>query len=262
MTRRVRQIEDPASYRLAPPQVAEGWESPIGMLRYIAGLMVDLLVDIGTGKIRITRFGFHSCRFSVASVGEVEGGPLESARAALEIAHSPWRYLPLRNAVVLDVGALIGDSALLFVAMGAQRVYAYEPSRRYFDLARRNLFLKDNVVLRNLAVGGTLRRAKLSGFLMGKHLSVDGMEEVDVLSARDVIESIVRTEGRIDLIKLDCEGSEHEIIENLTKSDLGHVSSICLEMHGSASDRARLTSRIVSLGFKQTRSGSYFTRSS
>lgn len=210
----------------------------------------QFLWQLLTQNIRINEIGMKNCRLAILGVGCIEASPLEAVRASVEIVYSHWRAIDVKDSIVVDVGAFIGDSALLFVSKGAKRIYAFEPSPRFFRLACHNLRRHKNVIVENIGIGGWNRTTKLSGNLMGKHLSETGDETAYIVSAKEVIERVVKKEGKIDLLKIDCEGFEFEIFESLAADDLYYVKSICVEIHSSHENADKLEKKISSRGYK------------
>jgi hypothetical protein len=57
----------------------------------------------------------------------------------------------IRDGIVIDIGAYIGETSLLFISRGAKRVYAFEPVKRHHqnlikNVARNNLKDKNNSI--------------------------------------------------------------------------------------------------------------------
>ena len=53
-----------------------------------------------------------------------------------------YKGFPVLGAIVIDVGANIGDSPIYFSLMGAKLVLAYEPSLEFFEIAKQNISKK------------------------------------------------------------------------------------------------------------------------
>lgn len=164
-----------------------------------------------------------------------------------EICHSrvyDIETAPVRPGdVVLDVGANHGFAACWFAYRGA-RVYAWEPAPEVFSLLERNV--KDNGLADRVrafpeAISGKDGQAELliSPFLGGgtstlypelvAALPVTGRAEVRVRSLPTVIHELGLE--RIRLLKLDCEGSELEILRSLDRGLLDQIDSLAIEYH-------------------------------
>jgi FkbM family methyltransferase len=136
--------------------------------------------------------------------------------------------------VVIDIGCHIGSFCWLAATGGAKKVIGFEPSPENCDLARRNLASLPNTEVRNLAVWRSDQPGKRLYFSLDRRNPVntgagtvfneDGVE-VDSVSLNDIIAEV----GEIDLLKLDCEGSEYPIL--MTCTNLHKVKQIVGEYH-------------------------------
>jgi len=147
--------------------------------------------------------------------------------------------------VVIDVGAHIGSFAIraLFDNPGI-KVLAFEPDPRNFTLLRdnatRNHLGADRLQLFNLAVSSTegelmFSRGRTSttgsvartGFFKAPadaELVVVSATTVDDIFRRNSIE-------RCRLLKVDCEGSEYDILTTLPDDTLARIENIIVEVH-------------------------------
>ncbi len=159
------------------------------------------------------------------------------------------------NAVVIDVGAHIGTFSLLTATTLPQaRIFAFEPAGSTFTVLRENIYLHglgDRVSAFNLAVGPT-SGARLSvlfdDYNAGRtRVSVSGgTTEVLSISLDDIF--IKNDISECDLLKIDCEGSEWDILSHASKDTLSKIRRICLEIHPGV-DVKQLTSLLNEAGF-------------
>ena len=154
---------------------------------------------------------------------------------------------------IIDVGCQIG----VFSSMASSRfqeckVLSFEMESDNFKIAESNLDRFPNNKLFNLAVCG---RNKVTGYRKFNHntggnkpifkgsdsyISEDNIKLSDsqeVLEAPDSIDFVqILNDNRVeyvDFLKMDCEGSEHEIIPHLIESDLlKKIKNLSLELHG------------------------------
>lgn len=150
-----------------------------------------------------------------------------------------YRHIKASGTVV-DVGAFIGDTAVYFASQGAKRVVAFEPVRQLYQYAIGNVRLNhlDNTVeVHNCAVGTKKGEAK---FFYDPHWPGESsfdyrgfeaqIQNVVVTSLADVIRDV----GNVELLKLDCEGAEHQLLPHLHETGvISRVQNIILEVHGS-----------------------------
>ena len=76
----------------------------------------------------------------------------------------------------------------------------------------------------------------------------DTAEQVEVVEINGVLSSIITTERRIDVLKMDCEGCEWELIRTISPSIYGAIDTICIEIHGD--DHDRLLCHLLRNGFR------------
>ncbi|ACB39454.1 FkbM family methyltransferase [Pyrobaculum neutrophilum] len=142
---------------------------------------------------------------------------------------------------VLDVGAYIGETALLFAERGAERVYAYEPVPKFFSVLRDVVEyngLGGVVEMYNLGVGGGGRiRVGLEG-------PGTGLREGDLEIATMPWGEVLRRHG-VDLAKVDCEGCEWWLMAQPCEV-LRSVPQWLVEIHGPA---APLIEKFSGCGF-------------
>ncbi|MEM3256177.1 MAG: FkbM family methyltransferase, partial [Thermoplasmatales archaeon] len=50
-----------------------------------------------------------------------------------------YSYLKVKDKIVIDIGAFIGDTAIYFAIKGARKVISLEPYPYIFNIARKNL---------------------------------------------------------------------------------------------------------------------------
>ena len=149
-------------------------------------------------------------------------------------------HIPEKPKVVIDVGAHIGGTSLRCAREGAT-VYAFEPEASNFETLKYNVSknnFEDKIHIFNKGIGESGTRKLFvhrdnSGaaadrtFQKGLRESVYQMVEFTPLN--DFFE-----EQKIefcDLLKLDCEGGEEYIIENLTDSVASKIGQVSVEFH-------------------------------
>jgi FkbM family methyltransferase len=164
--------------------------------------------------------------------------------------------VPLENVVVWDIGMNVGMASLYFASRpNVRAVLGFEPFRPTFDAARRNAALNPEleakIKLRNfgiaaracsaetefdpewkggVGVNGICERLRKKIHLSGDSLRV---ERVQLLAADEVLQSIKSDYPECAIVaKIDCEGSEYEIIRCLhEKRLLGELSMMMIEWH-------------------------------
>ena len=145
-----------------------------------------------------------------------------------------YKFLPVKEKMVVDVGANIGDSSIYFALKGAKKVIAIEPFPKNFETA------KSNAVLNNLS-------DKIEFLLSGcsnknGHITIDPKKECAGGSLDETkngikiplftLKEILNTYN-IDsaVLKMDCEGCEYDSILSATEQTLQKFTHIQIEYH-------------------------------
>lgn len=144
---------------------------------------------------------------------------------------------------LIDIGANIGTFSVLFALRHPEStIFAYEPDTSTVVRLRKNIDINrlDNVRVYELAVSGkpgtrVLKKSIDSGLsslydLPQKEKEV-GIEKVKVTTLKNII--LDNNLRYIDLAKIDCEGSEYEILFGTPKSILGRIKNIVVEYHNN-----------------------------
>lgn len=162
------------------------------------------------------------------------------------------------DSVIVDIGAHIGSFVLAAAARWSRcKIYCYEPSFSSYSLLEANIernSVNARVFSVRTAVGATSGTATFyelqEGSCENSMCYVSGADKqiVDVKSFDDVVASVG---GLVDLLKIDCEGSEYEIIlESKAFSWIG-VKAVLLEYHPVKEHNVeQLRNVLLELGFE------------
>jgi FkbM family methyltransferase len=167
------------------------------------------------------------------------------------------------RSVVIDIGANQGFYSLDAARKGAH-VFSFEPSPANFSILRQNIEqnnLSDLVTCFQSAVSGGRGTATLyeglseSGQFLSTTASIVNQERggaavrgvtIEMQPLDDVFE-----ENRIevcDLLKIDCEGSEYDILPAISAATYGRIRYIAMEYHNGRLDD--LTAWLTAGGFE------------
>jgi FkbM family methyltransferase len=166
---------------------------------------------------------------------------------------------------VVDIGANIGAFAVLAGSKvgPSGRVFAYEPDPATCERLRANVRLNglENVVVENIAVGAAAGEATFYRHAKNAYSSlVDGVDgrvhehvesfPVPVAAIADVL---ARSGPAIKLLKVDCEGSEYDLIDALDGRLAAGIRQIAMEVHPvEGRSMEQLRGRIESWGMRVT----------
>lgn len=133
---------------------------------------------------------------------------------------------------ILDLGANIGLSIIYFKKIyPSAKITAFEPDEKIFEFMKRNLISfgiedvelirkavwKEETILSFFAEGADGGRLAISG-------ERDRLLDVETIRLRDFLKE------KIDFLKIDIEGAEHEVIEDCADL-LSNVENIFIEYH-------------------------------
>jgi len=139
---------------------------------------------------------------------------------------------------VIDIGANMGIFSI-YAAKRAKRgkVYSFEPFLPHYTRLKNNIGLNklNNIITYNLAVSnkGGISQFFISNISSGMH-SLYKLEKTKQRSIcvqkisfnKFILKNKIQ---KIDFLKIDCEGSEYDILYSLSKSNLRKINKISLE---------------------------------
>jgi FkbM family methyltransferase len=148
------------------------------------------------------------------------------------------------DTVVIDVGAWIGPVTIYAAALGAKKVYAYEPDPKAYRFLESNCVINPessgNIVLRAQALSeydGKIQIGSLPGRDLGESTTTVTMGqngiEVDSVSVSTMVKMCELHTAKKICIKIDIEGGEKDILPELigALSYLGKPFLIIIEIH-------------------------------
>lgn len=142
--------------------------------------------------------------------------------------------------VVVDIGANIGVSALYFLTRRPDAVvHAYEPVAANVAVLRVNLApFEGRWHLIQQAVAEQSGRAVFLTEPVGRYGGLAAHKQtrpghtpitVDCVAIAEVLDHVLAAEGRIDLVKIDTEGSEEALVAAIPQRLWAHVGRVVFE---------------------------------
>lgn len=128
-----------------------------------------------------------------------------------------YRLVSLRpDDIVLDIGANIGYT-VLYASGEAKRVIGYEPEKENFKLLKKNCGHLSNVVLHNSFVTGDTRTENSVQMFVAKNFgshSEYGKRGWEPVQTKSTSISEICKRYKPTFVKMDCEGTEYDIVPN------------------------------------------------
>jgi FkbM family methyltransferase len=149
----------------------------------------------------------------------------------------PYNLGAIEPRVIIDAGANIGLATLYFAThYPGARIIAIEPEPSNFGMLKRNCAFLPNVTFVEGALWSSSGDLALTNStdqpwtyaVTGQH-PANGARKVKAYSMLDII--AIANADRIDLLKLDIEGSEKELFSQDSDRWLDRVSVIAIELH-------------------------------
>lgn len=172
------------------------------------------------------------------------------------------KFMPIdKNDIVVDIGANIGAYSLYAAPKTRETVYACEPFSENVKLLRQNV--RDNkirnIVIKKVAISSKSAPVRLfiSGIGEGHSLYPNSEKEKRVKFVK--VKSITLSElidtyklREIGFLKMDCEGSEGEILASTPIEDLRKIKKIAIEFHDDSSrlKHTEINRMLMKAGFK------------
>lgn len=142
------------------------------------------------------------------------------------------------NSTIIDIGANIGVYAIYAATRSkGSKIFAFEPAPTEFNMLVKNIAannLTDKIIAEHAAVSGKneTRTLFLNG---GPHNSIyehwENAEPIEIVCIS--IASIFEKNNivRCDMLKMDCEGSEFEILQSASDQLFEKIRAIRMEYH-------------------------------
>ena len=137
---------------------------------------------------------------------------------------------------VLDIGANIGDTGIFYALNGAKKVIGIEPFPKNFDYAQKNIQINnlDNVI--TLLHAGCSSKKEIIKIDPDYQSNIESEVknfktgiDVPMIPLQDIINKYEIPKSSV--LKIDCEGCEYDIIENISFETISYFSNIQIEYH-------------------------------
>jgi len=137
---------------------------------------------------------------------------------------------------VLDIGANIGDTGIFYALNGAKKVIGIEPFPKNFDYAQKNIQINNlDSVITLLQAGCSSKKEIIKidpDYQSNIESEVKNFKtgiDVPMITIQDIINKYEIPKSSV--LKIDCEGCEYDIIENISFETISYFSNIQMEYH-------------------------------
>ncbi len=155
--------------------------------------------------------------------------------------------LNVKNMHVIDIGASLGDTAILFKMNGAKFVDGYELNRRNYELALSNI---DENNLSNIDIhycGVSNAKITPSELVLGAIMSESDYSNVSNAEFKTLDDILNKFPVDEVVLKVDVDGYEYQIFESVSVENLKKCKEIFIEYHFGVKN---LPSILSNAGFK------------
>ena len=166
----------------------------------------------------------------------------------VEADYDAYSVLNVKDNVVIDVGAYLGETALAFLNWGARMVYAYEPIPRSYDGLIKTIKangVEDRVKAFNYGWWFNDGVLKVRMDFTGTG-SLPGDTEIKVVNSAKELLRISKEVGSDFVAKINCEGCEYSLL-TVPCEVLRLAKQYVIEVHGSL---VPLIDKLTRCGFK------------
>ena len=164
----------------------------------------------------------------------------------------------MHNKEVIDIGAGVGVFTLAAAALGAYRVWAYEPTWSSYNQLEQNvshMALNHKVVLNKLIVQGAPSDPQVLSVhdRHGQNSIYRTHTQSEIVPTISFADIMAQTYSHDVIVKINCEGSEFDIILDSDAHTWRRVSVIHLriteQLHVTHKLRAPIHEKLISMGF-------------
>ena len=164
-----------------------------------------------------------------------EGG-LDNGDIVNTFFKKDYANILVNDKTILDIGANIGDTSIFYALNGAKKIIGIEPFFKNFDYAQKNIQINnlDHMII--LLQAGCSSKKEIikidpdyNSNIESKIKKFNTGIDLQMVTLQDIIN--VYKIPKNSVLKIDCEGCEYDIIENVSFETISHFSDIQIEYH-------------------------------
>lgn len=152
------------------------------------------------------------------------------------------RLKEIKNRDIVDVGAYIGDSAVVLSKYTNKRVWAFEPDSKNYAYMLESIKLNktEKIIPQKLALGAKEQEAEIfvskSGSSLVFNNPANQNAEKEIVKVTSLDKFIEKNKLDIGLIKVDIEGFEQEFLLGAKKTIEKHKPTLMVSIYHNAKD--------------------------
>lgn len=164
------------------------------------------------------------------------------------------KKLNIKPKTIIDIGAQIGSFSIFASEIFHDykpRIIAFEPIESNYELLLKNADQNHdlNIFPIKKAIAGTYGFSKIyvnPGNYGGHSIYNDFSNEYEVVESTTLSKVITDFElTYIDILKIDCEGSEFEILKSLSNIDFKKIGCILIEIHETTNSKIQFCAKDI-----------------
>ena len=142
--------------------------------------------------------------------------------------------------IILDIGANVGSTSIFFsINYPQSTIFSFEPVTETYEILKKNISNFNNIHSYKYAISDKddFQRIYIDENRLGRSSLIKKHRNMENTNTEIVqlvnLNSFLRNNNieKIDILKIDCEGSEVEILESI-KTKLDKIALIYIEIHG------------------------------
>lgn len=137
------------------------------------------------------------------------------------------------NSIVFDLGFYVGDFTEKIVDKYNCFVYGYEPIKKYYDISVHKFQNNPKVKIFNYGLGNCTENVKIVDSADSSSIYQDTLDDFEVINIIDIKDEICNLKiEKIDLMKINIEGSEYTLLDGMIKSGIVNiVDNLQIQFH-------------------------------
>lgn len=143
-----------------------------------------------------------------------------------------YNYDLNKDSIVFDVGGYEGNWSEKINKLYEPNLFIFEPVIKYYNLITKNFNDNKNVKIHNFGLSNESKKIKINLLDDGSSifLGSSNREEIDLIDIVDFINQ--NNIEKVDLLKLNIEGSEYDVLEHLISKDkIKNIKNIQVQFH-------------------------------